>query len=70
MENATRGHVKQMINTIIQKRSKGNPLLVGVTRTKLLLKGINVNKFTDDSIDDPVVVHKLLLIARELGVTL
>lgn len=70
MENIARGNIKQMIDTIILKRSKGNPLLVGVTRTKLLLKGINVNKFTETSSDDPVIIHKLLLIAKELGVTI
>ncbi|MCZ2357384.1 MAG: hypothetical protein LC115_11990 [Bacteroidia bacterium] len=70
MENIARGNIKQMIDTIILKRSKGNPLLVGVTRTKLLLKGINVNKFTETSSDDPVIIHKLLLIAKELGVAI
>jgi len=56
-----------MIDQIIEKRSKGASFLVGVTRTKLLLKGVNPDKYTFESPDDPVVIEKLRALSRELG---
>ena len=40
------GKIKQMIDSIIEQGSKGDPLLVKTTETKLMLKGINTNKYT------------------------
>lgn len=61
------GTIKKMIDQIIEKRSKGASFLVGVTRTKLLLKGVNPDKYTFESPDDPVVIEKLRALSRELG---
>jgi len=64
------GTIKKMIDQIIEKRSKGASFLVGVTRTKLLLKGVNPDKYTFESPDDPVVIEKLRLLSRELGLSI
>jgi len=61
------GKIKQMIDTIIAQRSKGNSMLVGVVKTKLMLKGIDPNKFTAQSPDDPAILAKLEAIGRELA---
>ena len=41
------GKIKNMIDTIISKRANGNPTIETVTRTKLILKGINTNNYTE-----------------------
>jgi hypothetical protein len=41
-------------------------MLVGIIRTKLMLKGIDPSKFTPQSDDDPVVIGKLETLIREL----
>ena len=59
-----------MIDAIIEDRAHGNPTLVLTTKTKLILKGFNPDKFTATSPDDPQVMEKLRTLAREMGVTL
>jgi hypothetical protein len=55
---------------IIQERSKGNPTIAFTTETKLVLKGINPDKWNDTSEDDPVVIDKLKQIGSEFGIRL
>jgi len=62
------GQIKQMIDSIVQQRSKGNATLVATTKTKLTLKGVNPERFTSASPDDAAVLEKLRVIAAELGV--
>ena len=62
------GQIKRAIDTIIAQRSKGNPTVALTTKTKLVLKGLNPDKFTDASPDDASVLAKLRVIATELGV--
>jgi hypothetical protein len=64
------GRIKTMVDKIVAQRSKGNPTLVATTRTKLLLKGIDPEKFGLSSPDDPAIIAKLQLLAKELNVTL
>lgn len=53
------GKIRQMIDSIIKQRSKENPMLVSIVKTKLILKGIDPAKYTLQSDDDPVVIGKL-----------
>lgn len=64
------GEIKRLIDSIVEKRSQGNPTLVTTTRTKLVLKGIDVDKFTSLSDDDPAVIDKLKKAAVDLGIRL
>jgi hypothetical protein len=59
-----------MIDTILERRAKGNPTLFFATKTKLILKGVNPDRYTAESPDDPAVITKVLAIAAELGVHL
>lgn len=61
------GKIKQMIDNIIMQRSKGNQMLVGVVKTKLMLKGIDPGKYTAQSEDDAAVIAKLEALAKELA---
>jgi len=60
------GKIKQMIDTIISQRSKDNPMLAGVIKTKLMLKGIDPAKFTSQSDDDPAIIAKLESVVKEI----
>lgn len=60
------GKIKQMIDTVISTRAKDNAMLAGIIKTKLMLKGIDPNKFTPQSADDPVVIGKLEALIKEL----
>lgn len=60
------GRIKQMIDTIIDQRTKGNPMLAGVIKTKLMLKGIDPGKFTAQSPDDPAIIAKLEAVIKDL----
>jgi hypothetical protein len=57
-----------MIDAIITERAQGNPTLVLTTRTKLVLKGFNPDKFTNSTPDDPKAIAKLITIAGEMGI--
>jgi len=64
------GQVKSLIDKIISERSKGNPTIVNTTKTKLILKGIDPDKWDAASPDDVQVISKVKQIAQELGVTI
>lgn len=59
------GRIKYMIDTIIEKRSNGNPTIVNTTRVKLRLKGISPDNYTWTSPDDPIIIEKLNGLAKE-----
>jgi predicted amidophosphoribosyltransferase len=63
----TTGNIKKVIEAIIVRKGRGDPLLVINIRKKLVFKGINPAKYTCETIDDPVVLRKLIELARDLG---
>lgn len=62
------GEIKRLIDKIIKTRSKGDPTLEYTTKTKLIIKGIQPDKYTLTSDDDPVVINKVKQIGQSLGV--
>ena len=62
------GKIMQLIDRVVEERSKGDPTIKHTTRAKLILKGININKYSEISEDDPGVIAKLIRIAAELGI--
>ncbi len=64
------GKIKKMLNDIIVQKSGGNITFATVTKTKLILKGLNPDKFTSLSADDPTIIAKVQAAAKEMGVTL
>jgi hypothetical protein len=62
------GQIKRSIDAIIAQRSKGDPVLAMTTRTKLILKGVDPDSFSDNSVDDPSIMDSLKKIAQEMGV--
>jgi hypothetical protein len=64
------GQVRALIDQIIEKRSNGNIILASTTQTKLILKGIDPNKYDANSPDDPQVIARLRELAAELSISL
>ena len=62
------GKIKEIIDFIIKERSKGNPAIKEMTIAKLILKGLNPNKFNSESYDDPLIIDKLLNIAEQMNI--
>ena len=60
------GRIRRMIDSVIEQRAVGNPMLEKIIKTKMILKGVNPNKYTLDSDDDPVILNKLENMLREL----
>ena len=61
---------KKLIDELIEKRSKGQEFLKLSTQMKLLMKGIDTRKITDDTPDNEVTIKKIHEIAAELKITL
>ena len=61
------GQIKRCIDSIQAQRAKGNPTLLLTTRTKLILKGVNPDRFDGNSPDDERALAQLRTIAEELA---
>ncbi len=62
------GKIKKMLDEIVTAKSGGNPTLMTTTKTKLILKGLNPDKYDARSADDPAVIKKVIMTAQEMGV--
>lgn len=60
------GKIKRLIDKIIAERSKGDEMLARIIRTKLILKGITPEKYSDQSDDDPVIIRKLEKVLQDM----
>jgi hypothetical protein len=64
------GQIKKMLDQIIESRSGGDSFLALTTKTKMVMKGINPDKYDYNSPDNPLVIKDVRRIANELHVTL
>jgi hypothetical protein len=62
------GKIRQIIDKIIEERAKGSEIIRNSTRTKLILKGFNPDKFNGTTEDKPEMIARLQKIAVEMGV--
>ncbi len=62
------GQVYNMIQKIVTEKSKGNAVIASSVKTKIILKGIAIDKYTPTSPDDIAVMQKLRQIGMEFGV--
>ncbi|MFA0822454.1 MAG: hypothetical protein ACC612_06135 [Methanomethylovorans sp.] len=62
------GKIKRMIDQIVSEKSKQDPALAHSVSAKICMKGVIPKKYDESSPDDPVIIEKLLGIAKELGV--
>ena len=64
------GQAKHYIDTIVKTRGKGNPAIERGVRVKLILKGIQPEKYGHDTPDDPIAISLIRSVAADLGVEL
>ena len=64
------GQIKAIIDIIIAQRANGNPAIIATTKTKILLKGVDPDKFTSSSEDNPEILTKVRKMAEEFNVHL
>ena len=62
------GKIKEIIDSIILQRSKGNSAVANLTRAKLAMKGVICDKYNEASEDDPAIIEKLKQIAIDLNI--
>ena len=60
------GRIKQMIDSFITQKSKGNQVVANSIKVKLIFKGINPDKFNNASPDDQIVIDKLNKLIQEI----
>lgn len=53
------GKAYQMINTIIEQRAKGNSVAAAGIRVRMLLRGIDPEKYGPGTEDDPAIIMQL-----------
>jgi hypothetical protein len=63
-----RGQIHRLLQDIIEKRSRQNPFLAKHLKAKLLLKGIDVDRYGPNTPDDPVVLDKLKKLALSMSI--
>ncbi len=61
------GKAKALIEQLIQMRTRGERSLVAPLKIKLIMKGVDPDLFNADSPDNPVVIQRIITIAREMG---
>lgn len=61
------GKVKELIDRLIELRTKGDHGLIAPVKIKLIMKGVDPDLFDAASPDNPVVIQRVMTIAREMG---
>ena len=61
------GKVKELIDRFIELRTKGDRGLVAPLKIKLIMKGVDPDLFDASSPDNPVVIQRVITIAKEMG---
>jgi hypothetical protein len=61
------GKIKQLIDRLIELRTKGDRGLVAPIKIKLIMKGIDPDMFDNTSPDNPVVIQRIMTTAKEMG---
>ena len=61
------GKVKELIDRLIELRTKGDRGLVAPVKIKLIMKGVDPDLFDANSADNPAVIQRVITIAKEMG---
>ena len=61
------GKIKKQLEAIITSVAKNNQTIINITKTKLVLRGLNPEKFNEQSPDDPIILEKIKQISAEFG---
>lgn len=62
------GQIRRLLDAVIEQRAKGNETVGNLTKTKLILKGLDPDRYNAATPDDPAVISKVRAVAIEMGV--
>jgi hypothetical protein len=62
------GKIRQIIDEILNKRAKGNEMLTTIIQSKMLLIGVNPNRYTLQSADDPLIIAELEKLTKQFNI--
>lgn len=61
------GQIKNLIDRLIELRTKGDRSLVAPVKIKLIMKGVDPDLYDASSPDSPQIIQKVIGIAKEMG---
>ncbi len=61
------GRIKFLIERLIELRTKGDRGLVAPLKIKLIMKGVDPDMYDASTPDNPLVIQRVLSIAKEMG---
>lgn len=61
------GKIKILIEQLIELRTRGDRGLVAPIKIKLIMKGIDPDMYDDASPDNPIIIQRIITIAKEMG---
>jgi len=64
------GKIKTAIDQILAQRSQGNVNLIAPIKIKLIMKGIDPDRWHEASPDDPAMFLRVENAAKDMGVSL
>ena len=62
------GQIHAMITRLLQIRTEGRPNQMATEKIKLIMKGIDPDKYNPNSPDDPSVIARLSTIAKDMEI--
>ena len=64
------GTIHRLITRLIDQRTGGRPNLAASIKIRLIMKGVDPDRYNEDSADDPAVIARLHIIAKDMSVDL
>jgi len=64
------GRMKKLLDTLIERRAKGDSFLETSTKFKLMLKGVDPDKITVNTPDDEKIIAIIYEIAQKVNIKL
>jgi DNA polymerase III sliding clamp (beta) subunit (PCNA family) len=65
-----KGEVKRIIDEIVAQRAHGDEVLMTTTKTRIALKGINLDDYTATTNDSDQDIATIKKIAVDMGITI
>jgi hypothetical protein len=65
----SKGKIRELLDRIIARRSKGNLQAAEALKVKFALKGINPEHFSAETMDDPALLQRMVSMAQDYGIS-
>ena len=65
-DNVMPANIDKIIEQIINKKNMENKMLVSIIKAKLLLKGIDFRKMSEQSYTDPLIIARINEVLKQI----